>query len=95
MVRPVTVEFIGASGGDVAFRIDRPFDGQRPRKGRRRRFQALRNLNTEFVPHTGAGSRVFEKKVDRDELSHLDELIELLVGTCYRPCARIGGEIPG
>ena len=95
MVRPVTVEFIGASGGDVAFCIDRPFDGQRPRKGRRRRFQPFRNLNTEFVPHAGAGGGVFEKEVDRDELAHLDELVELLVGTRYRPCARIGGEIPG
>ena len=87
MIRPVTIEFIGASGGDIPLRIDRPVDDQRTLKGRRRRLQPFRNLYTEFVPHAGAGCRVFEKEVDCDELSHLDELIELLVGTRYRPCA--------
>ena len=95
MICAVTIELIRAPGGDVTFRIDRPFDREWPCVRRRCRFHPLRELNSEFVPHPGAGSGVFEKEVHHQKLTHFDVLVLLLVGARYRPSARIGGEIPG
>lgn len=94
MIGAETIELIRASGGDVAFRIDRSLDRQRPRVGRCRRGHPLRELDLELIAHAGGGRRILQKEVHHQELADFDKVVLLLVGAGDGPCARVGGEIP-
>ena len=95
MISSVAVQFIRAPCGDIPLRVDRPFDSEGSRVGRRGGFHPLGQLNLELIPHPRTGRRILQKKVHYEELADFDKFVLLLVGFGYGPCARICGEIPG
>ena len=80
MIRPETVELIRPSGGDVAFRINRPLDGQRPCIRRRCCRQPLGELDLELIPHAAGGRGVLQEEVHHKKLADFNKVILLLVG---------------
>ena len=95
MIRPETVELIRPSGGDVAFRINRPLDGQRPCIRRRCCRQPFGELDLELIPHAAGGRGVLQEEVHHKKLADFNKVILLLVGARHGPGPGIGGEIAG